>query len=204
MISYIKAATCDRGRHVGFEANYTIDCSVIISSFSLIIKHLRKKRHLVWVKKVKTFIKWFKLMSLIRANELNQVIREFDLVWLIFSLKFEQMSWTYRAEPNCSWTLNEPNPSRKKSSCRTRAVFWAEPVLIESSRAQTSSTRLDSFPALSIVHVKMRFYFITPPLYCFYTPRCGTNFSTHKFSCITPFVFFFLYFFWWYYFSLLF
>jgi hypothetical protein len=100
---------------------------------------------------------WFKLMSLIRANELNQVIREFDLsrvkfdlVWLIFSLKFEQMSWTYRAEPNCSWTLNEPNPSRKKSSCRTRAEFRAEPVLIESSRAQTSSTRLDSFPALLI------------------------------------------------------
>ena len=36
----------------------------------------------------------------------------------------------------------------KKSSIRTRVEFRAEPILIEPSRAQTSSTRLDSFPAL--------------------------------------------------------
>jgi len=67
----------------------------------------------------------------------------------------EQTSGTYRVKLSCSWTLNESNSSKKKwfvsnSSrvlSRVNSFFFltrAESILIESSRAHMSSTRLIS------------------------------------------------------------
>jgi len=76
------------------------------------------------------------LKHVIRANELNLTSRN-------------ELNLTNRTELFVNFKRVELE--LKKGLFRTRVEFLAEPILIESSQAQTGSTRLDSFPAL-IVH----------------------------------------------------